>query len=256
MDDERDNSRKHDERLRDWINRAAELAGGGASPVVGSVIGSLLGPAGAAVGGVLGVATTIVFKKIAHDLSSRLLSPREQARVGGVYILAAAEIVERRQNGEKVRDDGFFDTGDLGRSDAEEVWESTLLKSQKEPEEKKLPYMAHLLANVAFDAEISAAMAHQMMKMSESMTYRQLCILQLSVSKERFRLRQRSYDGQESFPKNLYQLLYEYYDLSNKGLINFGDTLAVSLLDVNPGAATPQALILQPHIDRREFHRR
>ena len=242
MADERDNSREHDERRRDWINRLAELAGGGASPVVSTVIGSLLGPEGAAVGGALGVATTMVFKKIAHDVSLRLLSPREQARVGRVYVLAAAEIVERRQSGEKVRDDGFFDTGDLGRSDAEEVLESTLLKSQKEPEEKKLPYMAHLLANVAFDTEISAAMAHQMTKMAEAMTYRQLCILQLSANKERFRLRQRSYDGQESFPKNLYQLLYEYYDLSNKGLINFGDTLAASLLDVNPGAATPQAL--------------
>ncbi len=242
MDDERDNSRENDERLREWIIKGAELMGGGASAVVGAMTGSLLGPAGAAVGGVLGVAATMGFKKIAHDVSLRLFSPREQARVSSVYVLAAAEIVERRQSGEKVRDDGFFDTGDLGRSDAEEVWESTLLKSQREPEEKKLPYMAHLLANVAFDTEISAAMAHQMIKIAESMTYRQLCILQLSASKERFRLRQRSYDGQESFPKNLYQLLYEYYDLSNQGLINFGNTLAASLLDVNPGAATPQAL--------------
>ena len=40
--------------------------------------------------------------------------------------------------------------------------ESTLLKSQRESEEKKLPYMAHLLANLAFDREISAEMAHQM----------------------------------------------------------------------------------------------
>ena len=159
-----------------------------------------------------------------------------------MYVLAAAQIIERCQNGEKVRDDGFFINGDNGRSDAEEVWESALLKSQREPEEKKLPYMAHLLANVAFNAEISAEMAHQMTKMAESMTYRQFCMLQLSTSKERFGLRQGNYDGQERFSKDLYQLLYEYFDLSARGLINFGGSLAITLPEVNPGAATPQAM--------------
>ena len=117
-----------------------------------------------------------------------------------------------------------------------------LLKSQREPEEKKLPYMAHLLANLAFNTEISAAMAHQMTKAAESMTYRQLCILQLSVTKDRFNLRSRGYEEQDDFSKDLYQLMYEYYDLYNRGLINFSGTLAAALVDVNPGDAMPQAL--------------
>ncbi len=74
------------------------------------------------------------------------------------------------------------------------------------------------------------------------MTYRQLCILQLSATKERFNLRRLSYEGQDDFPKGLYQLIYEYFDLYNRGLINFGSTLAATLVDVNPGAAMPQAL--------------
>ena len=210
---------------------------------VGAVIGSFLaGPVGAAVGGSVGAAATMAVKAIGHDLSSRLLSPREQARVGGVFTLAAAEIVERSRNGERVRDDGFFDIGGNGRSEAEEVWESTLLKSQREAEEKKLPYMAHLLANLAFKTEISAAMAHQMTKAAESMTYRQLCILQLSATKENFNLRKQSYEREESFPKDLYQIIYEYYDLYTRGLINLGQYLASSPAEINPGAATPQAL--------------
>ena len=136
-----------------------------------------------------------------------------------MFTLAAAEIVERCRNGESVRDDGFFDSGGDGRSDAEEVWESTLLKSQREPEEKKLPYMAHLLANLAFNPEISAAMAHQMTKEAEYMTYRQFCILQLSVERERFKLRDESYRGQAGpVSKELYQILYEYHDLYNRGV--------------------------------------
>ena len=137
---------------------------------------------------------------------------------------------------------GFFSNQENGRSDADEVWESALLKSQREAEEKKLPYMAHLLANIAFDTEISTAMAHQITKIAEALTYRQMCILQLSATKEKFNLRKQSYQGQSNFSKGVYQLLYEYYDLSNRGLINFDSILAVSLLDVNPGAAMPQAL--------------
>ena len=186
-----DNPQERDERLRGLISKGAELAGGAAGPAVGMVIGSFLaGPAGTAVGGTVGTAATMAVKAIGHDLSSRLLSPREQLRVGGVYTLAAGEIVERCGNGERVRDDGFFGTGGGERSDAEEVWESTLQKSQREAEEKKLTYMAHLLANLAFNTEISAAMAHQMTKAAESMTYRQLCILHLSATKEKVRFTQ------------------------------------------------------------------
>ncbi len=237
------NSPERDQRLHMLISKGTELAGGVAGPAAGTVIGTFLpGPVGAVVGGAVGAAATMAVKSIGHDLSTRLLSPREQVRVGGVFTLAASEIVERCRNGESVREDGFFDAGVDGRSDAEEVWEGALLKSQREPEEKKLPYMAHLLANLAFNTEISAAMAHQMTKAAESLTFRQLCILQLSATKERFNLRQESYRGQEGFSKDLYQLIYEYYDLDNRGLINFGDTLAATLVDVNPGAAMPQAL--------------
>lgn len=243
MDMQPNNSRKRDDLLRVLISKGSEIAGGATGSALGSLFGSLLaGPVGAAAGGAIGTAATLAVKSIGHEVSSRVLSPREQVRVGGVYVLAAAEIVERCKNGESVRDDEFFDAANNGRSEAEEVWESTLLKSQREPEEKKLPYMAHLLANLAFDTHISAAMAHQMTKAAEHMTYRQLCILQLSASKERFTLRRESYRGQGSFPKDLYQILYEYYDLKNMGLINFGGEATLSLPDVNPGAATPQAL--------------
>ena len=242
MNDE-DNQARLNDRLRDLINKGSEIAGGATGPAVGAVIGTFIaGPIGTIVGGGVGAAATMAVTAIGREVSSRLLSPREQVRVGGVFTLAAAEIVERCQNGESVRDDGFFGTVGEGRSDAEEVWESALLKSQREPEEKKLPYMAHLLANLAFNTEISAAMAQQMTKAAEAMTYRQLCILHLSATKEKFNLCQRSYQDQDSFAKDLYQIMYEYHDLYNKGLINYGGTAALSLKDVNPGAAIPQAL--------------
>lgn len=248
-------STARDARLRLLISKGTELAGGAAGSAAGAVIGTFLaGPVGAAFGGAVGAAATMAVRAIGRDQSSRLLSPREQVRVGGVFTLAASEIVERCRNGENVRDDGFFDSGESGRSDAEEVWESALLKSQREPEEKKLPYIAHLLANLAFSAEISPAMAHQMTKAAESMTYRQLCILQLCAKRDSFNLRQESYRGRTGpVSRELFQILYEYHDLYNRALINYGGTAGLSLTDVNPGSSTPQALGADIHNQMRLY---
>ena len=240
---EDDPALERDKRLRGLIDKGSEITGEVAGAAAGSAIGMLFGgPPGAIIGAGIGAATATTVKSIGHELSSRLLSPREQVRVGGVFTLAAADIVDRCRNGENVRDDSFFEHNTGERSDAEEVWESVLLKSQRESEEKKLPYMAHLLSNLAFNTEISAALAQQLSKAAESMTYRQFCILRLSVIKERFNLRQDSYRGHNRFTKDLCQILYEYHDLYNMGMINFGRSAAISITDVKPGLTTSQAL--------------
>ncbi len=120
--------------------------------------------------------------------------------------------------------------------------ESVLLKSQREPEEKKIPYMGHLLSNVAFDAQISAQMAHQIIKAAEQLTYRQFCILKLAVVKQAFGLREGDYRGHGSFSKELYQVLYECLDLYHRGFINFGGGVAFGPTDVAPGKMTVQGL--------------
>ena len=225
------------------IRKGAEIAGGAFGSAAGAATGFLLGgPAGAAIGGALGSAVTMTLRGVGEEISSRLLGPREEARIGYVYTLAAAEIAERISNGENIRSDGFFEQGQESRSQAEEVWESVLLKSQREPEEKKLPYMANLLANLAFHPEISVHMAHQITKGCEQLTYRQLCILKLSATKDQFNLREEDYRGQESFEKTLYEVLYEYYDLYNRGYINFGGEVAFGPTDVKPGNTTVQGI--------------
>ena len=176
------------------------------------------------------------------EVSSRLLGPREHQRVGYVYTLAASEIAKRIENGEQVRQDGFFDESSDGRSDAKQVWEGILMKSQREPEEKKLRYMAHLLANLAFDSEISANMAHQLTKAAEQLTYRQLSIMKLTSAKDQFALRQEDYRGHGNFSRELLQVLYEYFDLYRRGFINFGGDVAFGPSDVRPGDTVIQGL--------------
>ena len=160
-----------------------------------------------------------------------------------VYItLAASEIAMRIENGEAVQEDGFFDERNDRRSDAKEVWEGILMKSQREPEEKKLPFMAHLLASVAFDTNVSPNMAHQLAKAAEALTYRQLCIIKLSAVKEQFVLRSEDYRGHGDFSRELLQILYEYHDLYNRGFVNFGGDVAFGPSDVKPEGTVVQGL--------------
>jgi len=229
----------NNDNIRRLIDDGAEIASG----FVGGALGFLaVGPMGAAVGGAAGAAAAVVLKHIGREVSERLLGPREKVRVGAVLAIAIAEIGQRIENGESVRSDDFFDKRSSGRSDAEEVAESVLLKSQREPEEKKIPYMGHLLSSVAFDSQISAQMAHQIMKAAEQLTYRQLCILKLAVVKEPFGLRDEDYRGHGSFSKELYQVLYECFDLYHRGFINVGGEVAFGPTDVAPGKMTAQGL--------------
>lgn len=184
----------------------------------------------------------MALRRIGEEAGKRLLGPREKVRVGGVLALAAAEINRRICKGEKIRSDGFFNEKPKGRPDAEEVVESILLRSQREPEEKKIPYMGHLLSNIAFDTEIGVHMAHQTIKAAEQLTYRQLCILKLAALKEKYGLRMSDYRQHGLFAKDLYQILYECMDLYHRGFINFGGGVAFGPTDVIPGKMNVQGL--------------
>lgn len=225
--------------IRRLIDAGAEIAGG----AIGGALGFLAaGPAGAAAGGAGGAAAAAVLKHLGAEVSERVLSPREQVRVGGVLALVAAEVQQRMNQGEQPRTDGFFEPNKDGRSDADEVAESVLLNSQREAEERKLPYMAHLFASITFDPSISAEMAHQIIKAAEQLTFRQLCILRIGAIRQQFGLKETDYRNQGSFDKALYQVLYECYDLYNRGFVSFGGTAGFGPTDVIPAQLTPQGI--------------
>lgn len=225
--------------LRALIVGGAEIAGG----AIGGALGFFAaGPAGAAALGAGGSVAGLALSRVGQDIADRFLGPREKVRIGGVLALSAAKIKERVDRGESVRDDGFFEAKTGHRPDAEEVAESILLKSQREAEEKKLPYMANLLSNVAFDKAVSGQMAHQIVKTAEALTYRQLCLLFLFSGTVNFPLRNADYRGGGSFPPELMQLLYEAFDLYNRGLVSIGGEVAFGPTDVKPGAMRTQGL--------------
>ena len=102
--------------------------------------------------------------------------------------------------------------------------------------------MAFLLGNISFNSAISAQFAHQIVKIADALTYRQLCILKLAATTNNYSLRTSDYRSQNSFEKAQYQLLYECLDLYSRALIKFGSGVVFGLTDIKPGALSLEGI--------------
>ena len=168
MSERTEQATEENDGIQQLLKYAIEITSSGGGSITGAALGSLFGgPIGALIGGASGKGLEIVLSKVGQEIWERQLSQREKVRIGTVLAVVVTEIRQRIKRGESVRTDGFFDEKQAGRSDAEEVAESVLLKVQREPEEKKIQYMGYLLSSIAFDPEISAHVAHQLSKAAE-----------------------------------------------------------------------------------------
>lgn len=154
-------------------------AGGGA--IVGFLFG---GPLGAAAGAIAPLLVTPI-KEIIVDIANRYMSPREKIKVGMAAFYACSKIREHIENADKLRNDDFFEKKEMGRSDAEEIFEGILLKCKSEHEEKKTKFLSNIFANAAF-SNISFAAANIVLGVAERLTYRQICLISLIARQENF----------------------------------------------------------------------
>jgi hypothetical protein len=155
--------------LRKMLEAGASLGGAGTGAGIGTIIA---GPAGTIVGAGAGWAAEKLMA-VAGEMALRHLAPRAQVRVGRVVLLAHDEISARIMNGEQPRDE-LRDDVMPGRSPAEELVEAVLKASADTHEERKLPYLAHLLAAIAFEADLTPAHENQLISIADGLTYRQL----------------------------------------------------------------------------------
>lgn len=218
------------EKDKQWklIQAGAEIFGG----AVGGAIGLVGGPGGAIGGSVAGV----VVSKGLIEFADRLMSKREFARVGGVISLVVIDINKRIEQGEALRQDGFFSADKIMRSNAEELFEGLLIKCRNEYEERKLAYVASIFVHAAFDSSISSAEANQALLLTEHLTYRQLVVLALvgQNNQNHFNLRSDDYGSVFEFSKEEYKfemelqfLLQDFVTLYNNGLITRVDNSVI-----------------------------
>lgn len=158
------------DRLRSFMETGGQVVGQTAGAAVSLVTGPVLGAG-------VGVALGEVFARVGLELYDRLLAPRQGARAAGALDVALVRVQERKEAGDRLREDGFFDAGPDGRADAEEVLEGTLLTAANAYEERKVPHIGRLYANLAFDPSVSAAHANFLLRLADRLTYRQLTIL-------------------------------------------------------------------------------
>lgn len=163
------------ERILDAVT---EAGGSAASALIGAGIGTAVaGPVGTIGGALVGTAIERAILWAGKEIKERCLSKAEHRKIGTVFECATEKINFNLKAGKKLRNDDFFQDKFDERSAAEEILEGTLLAAQRENEEKKLPYIANLYANINFDSIINRHMANQLIRLASDTTYRQLVIL-------------------------------------------------------------------------------
>ena len=182
-------------RLRQIIENGANVVGATTGAALSAITGSPEFGVGVAAVGASGA-----YQRVGAEIADRLLSPREQARVGGVLALSAEMLKSELDRGRTLRDDGFFDVPPDGRTDAEEILEGVLRKAQTEYEERKLSYLARLWSNACLDETLGPAKLNYLVKLAEQLTYRQFLIIAMVCAMAKadhaniFRLRVRHYE--------------------------------------------------------------
>lgn len=217
------------------LHTGAEIFGA----AIGGAIGLVAGPAGAIGGGVAGV----IVSKGLIEFADRVLSYREQARVGAAAGLTIVGIQNRIDIGQQLRHDNFFESEDIHRSKAEELFEGILLKCKNEYEEKKIKYITKIYENVAFDTSVLPEHANQILNLVQQLTYRQLSLLSFVGQNidNIFEIRNEDYRRNETydFSIELQFLLQNIMELERRGLIYRNDNQALLYFgDVASGKMT------------------
>jgi len=209
------------DKLKSLISAGSNITGAAAGGVMGFLIG---GPLGATIGGPLGI---LIYKGLS-DMANRVLSTREVTRVGATAQYAITKVKERLDSGDKLRDDDFFEDKRKGRTDAEEIFEGVLLKAKTEHEEKKTKILGNIFANIAFFRGFSVGEANHLLRITENLTYRKMCILSLVKRKDEIqgiKLREESYSDYWEEPGKKITLfetastVQEAYEMYGLGLI-------------------------------------
>ena len=146
----------------------------------GAVIGAVVaGPAGAVGGAAVGAVVQSAVQWIGNEIKNRHLAKSEEKKIGTVYELAWQKVNANLEAGKATRSDDFFTEKGEERSAATEITEEVFFAAQRESEEKKLPYLSNLYANILFDDTVDKPMAVQLLKIAEQLTFRQIQTLSI-----------------------------------------------------------------------------
>ncbi|MFZ0770063.1 MAG: hypothetical protein WCA49_25155 [Candidatus Sulfotelmatobacter sp.] len=198
------------EELLRW---GADIAGGAIGGAIGLVGGNL---PGAIAGGAAGPLIARSLLRVGLDFHRRYLSPREQVRVGAVLALAVNKTSENMMRG-KEQNPRLAGT-EAKRDSAKELCEALVLAVQRDPQEKKLNLYANLLGNLPFEEEIDVGEAHQLTRIAQELTYRQLCLVAVFAD-GKFNLRDGQYADYAAMTPSLLSVLVDVCELWREQIV-------------------------------------
>jgi hypothetical protein len=150
---------------------AADAGGNLAAVGLGALFA---GADGAVAGAVVGPSFALALKQAAAQVGG-WVGGRQVERVSETIKVAATDIEQHLSDGGQIT--GFFArVGDEG-SDAEEIAEGILQAAAFAYEQRKTPYLGHLLASIAIRGDIHLADAHRLTGLVRDLSYRQLACL-------------------------------------------------------------------------------
>lgn len=201
-------------------NKAVKILKKG-SELVGSAVGGALGfLAGGPIGAAGGAAAGTMCGQALSEIADRMLSQKEQIRIGAAAAIALSEIQERLGKGENFRNDDFFNKKSNGHpSNAEELFEGVLLKARDEHEEKKVKFFGKFYSNLAFDGSCTTHEANFALNTAESLTYAQLCLLNIYQNKSKYNLRADDLKPGEQVTYASLNCLQQSFDLFKRGYL-------------------------------------
>ena len=200
-------------KTRKTISRTSAIIGSAAGAAAGTIIpDSTFIAATAALGSSLA--------NIIEDTLLGVLTRAEKRRTLDVVQLTMSIIKERVEKGEHIRSD-FLDESKKENDVKVELFEAIIQKAKNSYEEKKLPYLAHLYANIVFDSTCSYIEANHIIQLAESLSYGQFCLLEIFSQHGSFNLRDYGYENNAvtGISNENYSLLELCMDLYTKRLI-------------------------------------
>ena len=228
------NENSEHDKIQELINSGSDIVGAATGGILGFFVA---GPLGAAAGSAGGTIVAKGLSKIGKELKQRVLGNREEARIGATVSYAVLKIQENLSKGKTIREDDFFKNEINSRTDADEVLEGILISSQKEYEEKKLKYLGNLLGNISFDENINKPFANQLIRLGESLSYHQLCLLKIffqSGNLKEIELRKENYRDSKPFSRELVTILYDILEIEKMSLIINSENQVLGLTDIIP----------------------
>jgi hypothetical protein len=224
------------DKLKAFLIKGSEISGG----AIGGAIGLIGGPAGAIIGGGVGVLAA----QLMNEVIEKSLSDREKIRIAATSTFLFDGIARRLKNGEQIRNDGFFDRNEFNRSNAEEIFEGTLIKCTNQYQEKKIKHISKIFEKTIFETSISSESANQLLTIVESLTYRKLCILSFygrrNIDFPNEILMNENYSSYPNinFTTNDKLLIQDLFELINLDLLDKQNWMFVSNKDIIPNIFT------------------